>query len=182
MQRWFSFCIWYVWHIQNLFTFLEQYMVPPFSTILLKVTLNLQLYFGVNERDVYICRKLYFNHTCSIFIINHNHNSKLTKSKIQQKCWHTWWCYHIFTTFSFLVYITAIDVNDTLAIGDFIELWKHRSHPLCCACRDNDGWVGNQCTLLQYKWYYEAFSEWYCFQNPYRTDVAPLLLLILFNH
>ena len=120
--------------------------------------------------------------TWYIYNIMRRAYSKFNNSKIQEKCWHTWWCYHIFTTFSFLVYITAIDVNDTLAIGDFIELWKHRSQALCCACRDNDGWVGNQCTLLQYKWYYEAFSEWYCFQNPYRTDVAPLLLLILFNH
>ena len=40
---------------------------------------------------------------------------------------------------NFLVYITAIDVNDTLTMGDFIELRKHRSQPLCCACRDNDG-------------------------------------------
>ena len=99
--------------------------------------------------------------------------SKFNNSKIQEKCWHTWWCYHIYTNFSFLVYITAIDVNDTLAMGDFIELWKHRSQPLCCACRDNDGWVGNQCTLLQYKWYYEAFSGWYCFQ---------ILIVLMLHH
>ena len=60
-------------------------MLPPFSTIPLKVTLNLQLYFGVNERDVYICRKLYFNHTCSIFIINHNHIVKYIRNLLNPR-------------------------------------------------------------------------------------------------
>ena len=70
----------------NLFTFLKQYMVPPFSTILLKVALNLQLYIGVNERDIYIIMRRTY--------------SKFNNSKIQEKCWHTWWCYHIYTTFT----------------------------------------------------------------------------------
>ena len=100
-------------------------MVPPFSTILLKVTLNLQLYFGVNERDVYICRKLYFNHTCSIFVINHNHmviiRNLLNPRYNKNADIHDDVIIYI-QPLQFLVYITAIDVNDTLAIGDFIEL------------------------------------------------------------